>query len=127
MKVPKMLKPIKETGGELSRSNSSRSEGSYSGRKSNCSACSERSSKMGASRNSSVMSSHESIFANLSDEGELEDNQLGIPYGDHGLPEKVPFATLGTGQYLGLKYVFDPDYKMVTMYAKKSTHLLVLD
>jgi hypothetical protein len=70
------------------------------------------------------MSSHRSIE---NEPDEVEDDKLGIPYGDHGLPENVPFATLKTGQFLGNKYIFDPGYKMVTMYAKKDTHLLVLD
>ena len=116
---------------KVKRSGSAMSDGSYSGYSDSCSECSNRSKKRRyrqhgyTNSNGSHMSSHDSMLDSSDDE--LTDEQLGIPIGEHGVPVFCPFATLQTGQYLGMKVVFDPGYAMVSMYATKKTHLLVLD
>ena len=60
-------------------------------------------------------------------EDTLEDTDLKINTTANGIPDIVPFATLETGHYLGLKHLFEDTTRQAQMYCLKGTHLLVLD
>ena len=66
---------------------------------------------------------HNSFFDS---EDTVEDCDLNIPT-TKGVPDIVPFATLETGHYLGLNYLFNDAPRRTQIYCVKSTHLLVLD
>ena len=58
-------------------------------------------------------------------EDTIEDCDLNIPT-TKGVPDIVPFATLETGHFLGLHFLFHDTKRRTEIYCVKSTHLLVL-
>ena len=68
-------------------------------------------------------SDHDSFFDS---EDSLEDRDLNIPT-TKGVPDVVPFATLETGNFIGLNYLNTDQPRRTQVFCIKSTHLLVLD
>jgi hypothetical protein len=43
------------------------------------------------------------------------------------IPVEIPFATMRTGHYLGMKYIHDKTYELTKMYCLRNTHLIVIN
>ena len=56
----------------------------------------------------------------------MDDSDLKIPTNE-GVPDIVPFATLETGHYLGMNYLFAGMPRQTQIYCLKACHMLVLN